>query len=75
MFLVLFSFRYDFGMGGCDRVDQLMAARTVRLKSNRWPMTIRKYFLCDKQCYKAGAITDAAPALKIITAHKTDVQK
>jgi hypothetical protein len=37
--------RYDNGMGGCDRVDQLMAAKTVRFKSKRWPMSCLAYML------------------------------
>jgi hypothetical protein len=37
--------RYDNGMGGCDRVDQLMASKTVRFKSKRWPMSNLAYML------------------------------
>ncbi len=37
--------RYDFCMGGTDRVDQLMQSKTVRIKSNRWTMSVLCYML------------------------------
>jgi hypothetical protein len=37
--------RYDKGMGGCDRMDQLMMAKTSRIKSRRWPMSVLTYML------------------------------
>jgi hypothetical protein len=37
--------RYDMAMGGCDRVDQLMMAKTTRFKSRRWPMSVLAYVL------------------------------
>jgi hypothetical protein len=37
--------RYDNGMGGCDRMDQLMMSKTVRIKSRRWPMSTLAYML------------------------------
>jgi hypothetical protein len=37
--------RYDNGMGGVDRMDQLMGSKTVRIKSRRWPMSCLTYML------------------------------
>jgi hypothetical protein len=37
--------RYDMAMGGCDRVDQLMMAKSTRFKSRRWPMSVLAYLL------------------------------
>jgi hypothetical protein len=37
--------RYDHGMGGTDRCDQLAEAKTVRMKSRRWPMSPLCYML------------------------------
>jgi hypothetical protein len=37
--------RYDYTMGGTDRCDQLSEAKTVRMKSRRWPMSPLCYML------------------------------
>jgi hypothetical protein len=36
---------YDFTMGGTDRADQVMAHRSTRAKSQRWPMLVVYYTL------------------------------
>jgi hypothetical protein len=37
--------RYDNGMGGVDRMDQLMNSKSARIKSRRWPMSCLSFML------------------------------